>query len=260
MFRQSMKPWAMVVAWISVWCSAFVPAALRAQAGSVAEQYLFSQANAERAQRGLQPLHWDNALYQAAQRHCAEMARRESISHQYGGEPGLAERGNVAGAHFSHIAENVAEADTAVRIHDAWMKSPGHRENLLDPVVDSVGISVMQRNGQLYAVQDFGHTVTALTLDAQEEQVANLIASASSSIQVASSVEARRTCSMPTGFAGQRRPWFIMRYTSGTLDSLPEDLVTKLNSGQYSQAAVGACAARDKQPFSSYSIAILLYP
>ena len=150
-------------------------------------------------------------------------------------------------------------APTSVRIHTAWMNSPGHRENLLDPVVDSVGISVMRRNGQLYAVQDFGRTVTVLTLDAQEEQVANLVASASS-MQVNSSADARRTCSMDTGYAGQRQPWFVMRYTAGALDKLPDQLVTKLNSGKYRQAVVGACTTKDKQPFSSYSIAVLLYP
>ena len=258
-FKLCMKPRAAIAASVLAMALPFSAPRAFAQAGSVAEQYLFAQANAERAQRGLQPLHWDNALYQAAQRHCAEMARRESISHQYTGEPDLAERGNLAGAHFSHIAENVAEAGTAVRIHDAWMNSPGHRENLLDAVVDSVGISVMRRNGQLYAVQDFGRTVTVLTFDAQEEQVANLVASASL-VQVGSSAEARRTCSMETGYAGQRQPWFVIRYTAGTLDKLPDQLVVKLNSGKFKQAAVGACSTRDKQPFSSYSIAVLLYP
>jgi len=118
---------------------------------SVAEQYLFSAANAERLQRGLPPLHWDAALYRAAQGHAQEMAARASISHQYPGEAELADRGRRAGARFSEIAENVAEAPTAVRIHDAWMNSPGHRANLLDPQVDSVGISVLRRDGQLLA-------------------------------------------------------------------------------------------------------------
>ncbi len=136
-----------------LFCGALLPA--RAQAVSVAEQYLFQAANAERASRGLPTLRWDTGLYHAAQGHCWQMAQRESISHQYPGEPELASRGKNAGARFSMIAENVAEAQTAVRIHDAWMNSPGHRANLLDPHLDAVGISVRSRNGQLYAVQDF---------------------------------------------------------------------------------------------------------
>ncbi|MGC2496619.1 MAG: CAP domain-containing protein, partial [Acidobacteriaceae bacterium] len=77
---------------------------------TVAEQYLLSAANAERAQRGLQPLHWDRALYDAASYHAEQMAERESISHQYEGEPELMVRGQAAGARFSVISENVAEA------------------------------------------------------------------------------------------------------------------------------------------------------
>ena len=38
---------------------------------SVAEQYLFAAANAERAQRGLQPLRWDAALYRRGGQTCA---------------------------------------------------------------------------------------------------------------------------------------------------------------------------------------------
>ena len=148
----------------------------RALAQSVAEQYLFAWANAERAQRGVAPLRWEVALYYAAVGHAGQMATRGNISHQYQGEPDVAERARAAGAKFSVISENVAEASTAVRIHDAWMNSPGHRENLLDPRVDAVGISVVRRNGQLYAVQDFERSVEALTLEQQEAAVAKLVA------------------------------------------------------------------------------------
>jgi uncharacterized protein YkwD len=35
------------------------------------------------------------------------------------------------------------------------MKSPQHRANILDTDMDSAGIGVAERNGQLYAVEDF---------------------------------------------------------------------------------------------------------
>jgi uncharacterized protein YkwD len=53
------------------WCAA-VPRLMNGP--TVAEQYLLSAANAERAQRGLQPLHWDRALYDAASYHAQLMA------------------------------------------------------------------------------------------------------------------------------------------------------------------------------------------
>ena len=257
-----MKRLKLVVA--LVLCVFFIPLGDRvagAQArGSVAEQYLFTAANAERVQRGLPALRWDATLYQAALGHAKEMAARGSISHQYAGEPGLAERGNLAGARFSQIAENVAQAPTAVRIHDAWMNSPGHRENLLDPKVDSVGISVLSRNGQLYAVQDFGRTVAVLSLAEQESKVGSLLVLAAGVDLLPSSDDVRRTCSMETGYAGPRRPSFVMRYTAGDLSRLPDALKTELATGKFHEAAVGACSPKGSQPFTAFNIAVLLYP
>jgi hypothetical protein len=228
--------------------------------GTVAEQYLFSAANAERVQRGLQPLKWDETLYDAARRHAGEMAARESISHQYAGEADLANRGRLAGAHFSVIAENVAEAWSAPEIHDAWMESPGHRANLLDPRVDSVGISVLRRDGQLYAVEDFDRSVQALSLSQQEIEVAELLRGTAPLSLQTGVADARRTCAMETGFAGERRPWFVMRFTAGSLDRLPATLTTRLATGRYHAAEVGACEVRGSGPFTAYDIAVLLFP
>lgn len=226
---------------------------------SVAERYLFSAANAERAQRGLPPLRWDASLYRAAVGHAQVMAQRRTISHQFPGEAELADRGKQAGARFSRIAENVAEAPSAVRIHTAWMNSPGHRENLLDPEVDAVGISVVQRNGQLYAVQDFDRTVRSLSLDEQEAEVARMV-EASGRLNVSAGDDAaRRTCELESGYVG-RQPWFVMRFTAGELTQLPSTLLQRIATGKYRQASVGACPAHTQQAFTSYSIAVLLYP
>jgi hypothetical protein len=225
----------------------------------VAEQYLFASANAERTQRRLQPLHWDDALYRAADGHAREMAARASISHQYPGEAELAARGQQAGAHFSLILENVAQAPTAVRIQDAWMNSPGHRANLLDPKVNSIGIRVIDRGGELYAVEDFDNSLVSLSLGDQASAVEGVLQSTSSSLEILpASEDARHTCTMQTGYAGDRQPGFIMRYTAADLTKLPDELKQQVASGQYHQAAVGACAAAT-QNFSAYSIVVMLY-
>lgn len=228
---------------------------------SVAEQYLFQAANAERAQRGLPLLRWDEALYRAATSHAREMAARESISHQYPGEADVAGRAGGAGARFSVVEENVAEAPDAVTVHRAWMESHGHRENLLNPRMDRVGISVRSRQGELYAVEDFDRSVEAVSYDDQEIAIADLLrATPELSIQVGDEA-ARATCAMDEGYAGPRRPWFVMRFTTGELDALPAELRSRLGSGKYHQAVVAACAAkRSTRPFSSYNIAVLLFP
>jgi uncharacterized protein YkwD len=226
---------------------------------TVAEQYLFAAANEARANQGLSPLHLDPVLTEASAQHAREMASHATISHQFDGEPELATRGANAGAHFSLISENVGEAPSSVIIHDLWMQSPGHRANLLDPNVDSIGIAIITRDNQLYAVEDFASTVKTLTLNQQERAVAGVIAQ--SGLQVSETTDdARQTCTMSTGYAGSRQPWFIMRYTASSLNAIPSQLKSRLISGKYHQAVVGACPSTRKSSFTAYNIAVLLYP
>ncbi len=252
---------SMWLRWVVCGAMVLSTGASRAQAPrNVAERYLFNAANAERRAHGLPALRWDDTLYRAAWMHAREMAERESISHQYAGEPELAERAQTAGARFSVVAENVAEAPTAVMIHQGWMESEHHRDNLLDPRLDRIAISVLVRDGQLYAVEDFDRGVAALSFDDQEAAVASLLSAiVPLNIQVGGE-DARQTCEMDTGFAGPRRPWFVMRFTTGELDELPSQLRSRLALGKYRQALVGACPARDAGRFSGYNIAVLLYP
>jgi len=226
---------------------------------TVAEQYLLAAANEARANEGLPPLHLDSVLTEASAQHAREMANHNAISHQFDGEPELATRGANAGAHFSLISENVGEAPSSVIIHDLWMHSPGHRANLLDPNVDTIGIAIVTRDNQLYAVEDFASTVKILTLNQQERAVAGVIEQ--SGMRVAETTDdARQTCSMSTGYAGSRQPWFIMRYTASSLNAIPSQLKSRLTSGKYHQAVVGACSTTRKSSFTAYNIAVLLYP
>lgn len=230
---------------------------------NVAEQFLLAAANQDRIARGLQPLRLDPMLTEAALAHAREMAAHRDISHQFPGEPKLSERGANAGVHFSLISENVAEAPVAAMIHDLWMHSEGHRKNLLDPGVDAVGISVVVRDHEYYAVEDFADIVQPLSFNAQESAVANLLVKSGMQIangKVMSEKDARETCSMSTGYAGSRQPWYIMRYTAHSIAELPAQLQSRLSTGRYHQAVVGACSENTSTPFTAYNIAVLLYP
>src|SRR5215469_7656593 len=231
---------------------------------NVAEQYLLAAANQERAARGIPQLHNDPVLAQAARFHALQMAEHAGISHQFPGEPELSERGARAGAHFSLITENVAEAPDSSTFHELWMHSKGHRANLLDPAVNVVGIAVVSRGGQFYAVEDFASTVASMSFNQQESAVARLLAQSGLAVgpssKTATLQDARRTCSMETGYAGQHKPWFIMRYTASRLDQLPSQLESRISSGRYHQAVVAACSDNNTGSFSAYNIAVLLYP
>jgi hypothetical protein len=230
---------------------------------TIAEQYLLAAANQERAARGLPLLDRDPQLARAAAQHAQAMAAHASISHQFPGESELSSRGAAMGVAFSLISENVAEAPGAVQIHDMWMHSPGHRANLLDPEVDVVGIRVIARQGELYAVEDFAKLVPFNSLQQQESAIRSLIVKPGRITLTGSAGDisaARQTCAMASGYAGARKPWFVMRYTSSNLIQLPAELKTQLASGRYHQATVGACTGNSSSPFTGYSIAVLLYP
>jgi hypothetical protein len=226
---------------------------------SISEQYLLAAANQDRAANSLRPVRLDPLLSAAAFAHAREMAAHRTISHRFQGEADLAERAANAGVQFSLVTENVAEASNSALIHDLWMKSSGHRANLLDAQVDSIGIAVLAVGGQLYAVEDFARTVERLSFHDQESDVAILLESSGVAI-LPDPRDARLTCLKDNGYVGAAQPWFVMRYTAASLKELPSQLKVRLATGKYRSAAVGACTPSRSTPFSSYSIAVLLYP
>lgn len=235
-----------------------------AQEGSrpTAAEQLFALANQSRAEAGAGPLRWDGALAEAAMRHCEWMVREGEIAHRYGGEPDLTERSAAAGAHFSLIEENIAEGPYAASIHDGWMRSPGHRRNLLSPDVDRVGIAVIWARGAMYAVEDFAQGVQVLSQTQVEARVAELVHRSGVSVR-RDPEDARQACRMDHGLPAGRtggQPMFVMRWQGADLEHLPQDLVNRLRSGRYQSAEVGSCPARESAGgFTAYRLAVLLY-
>jgi uncharacterized protein YkwD len=150
-----------IVATITILTGAIsLPLTARAQGPAlqrteIIERDLFDYANHERSAQGLPALRWNTALADAARKHAAVMAQKQSISHQFPGEASLPGRAGQSGAHFVWLSENVAEGPSAQVIHAEWVKSPNHRANLLDRDMDSIGIAVAERGGQWFAVEDF---------------------------------------------------------------------------------------------------------
>jgi hypothetical protein len=224
---------------------------------SAADLTLLSAANRDRAAAGLALLQWDGALAAAAHQHALLMAQRNTLSHQFPSEPPIQDRARHAGARFSLIAENVAEGPSIPGLHTQWMNSAPHRANLLDRELNSIGISVVQSGNMYFAVEDFSAAVPSASLEEQEQQVAWQLA-ARGLRDVTTSADARRTCELERGFAGQR-PSTIMRYETADLRQLPDDIDRRLISGQIHSAAIGACDATPASTFARFRIAILLY-
>jgi hypothetical protein len=233
-----------------------------AQALPSAAEQLLALANEARKAQGAPPLQWDPALAAAALNHCRRMAVEGEIAHRYGGELSLTERGGQAGAHFSLIEENIAIGSYPALIHQSWMQSPGHRTNLLNPQVDHVGIAAVAAHGVIYAVADYSRAVPVLSQAQVEDAIAGLVRASGVSV-LSDPATARAACVLDHGLPSERsalQAQFVMRWQGADLTHLPPDLVSRLASGRYRQAAVGNCAPKSAEgSFTAYHVAVLLY-
>lgn len=221
------------------------------------ERQLFEALNRERAGQGLTPLLWDKALFKAARLHALLMLNLNQLEHQLPSEPTLEARFADAGARFAAIAENIAVGANPQSIHNGWMNSPGHRRNILNPQLTSVGIAAVRGPGGLFAVQDFSQAVPDLSVEQQEKKVATVLTA--SGIQVKGTAgAARKTCESDAGFADSGAK-SMARFETGDLNKLPEEIERKIRSRPYANAMVGACRGNGEKGFTRYRIAILFF-
>lgn len=230
----------------------------KAEGMSADERIIFNYANQERQIANVPPLRWNESLAAAARLHSARMARENDISHRFPGEPELSSRLLATHARFNQIAENVGEGPSLVEIHQAWMHSPGHRANLLNPELDSIGIGIAMRGGQAFATQDFSRSIEILTLDEQEHRFGVALKKAGLLLDP-NPHDARQVCSSGVLDIAAKRNTYRMLYVTGDLDTLPEKIAKEIKNGRYSTAAVGACKGGEETKTGMYRLSILLY-
>jgi hypothetical protein len=225
---------------------------------SADEKILFDAANQERTNAGLQPLKWDEALAAAALQHAHWMAREHLLSHQYNGEAALDQRTAQAGAKFSKVAENVALGSSAERIHSQWMRSPGHRENIMDPQLTAVGIAALAEKDGIFAVQDFSRSVESLSLEQQEAQMVGLLRDAGMQ-NAKATADGRKICAVDNAAPTSVGAGYVFHFQVSDLSKLPPELLQEIRSAHYRKAAVGACVPGDGDSFTTYRMAVVLY-
>lgn len=218
---------------------------------------VFALTNQDRQQQGLPPLAWNPALAAAADAHAQRMLREPSLSHQYSGEPDLMARAAHAGAHFRAIAENVALGPTPDSLEDQWMHSTAHRTNILDPKMNAIGVAVLRRGANLYAVEDFAQTNEALTLQQVEQRLRALLHEQGVDASApAGPAEAACASNGPTP-QGARS---LVRFQTPDISQLPSQVAQVIHSRDFRKAAVGACVPTASQAgFTTYRVAIVFY-
>jgi uncharacterized protein YkwD len=132
--------------------------------GAAVEQALIAAVNAERAKYHLRPLRPDPTLDQIADFYACRMIEGGFFSHE---DPFDGSTVDVRAANFGYafrkVGENLAAGhDTVEEVVAHWMRSPGHRANILDPAFMDIGVSVkVGGEYHIYWVEEFGRPLTA---------------------------------------------------------------------------------------------------
>ncbi|HYV39101.1 MAG TPA: CAP domain-containing protein [Gemmataceae bacterium] len=123
---------------------------------SDAEQKLLDLTNAERAKEKLPPLKFNPVLCEVARAHSANMAKQGKLEHELDGKTPF-ERIKATGYKYSMGGENVARHRAGLEeVMAGWMKSPGHRDNILSNEYTEIGMgAVTDAKGFVYYTQVF---------------------------------------------------------------------------------------------------------
>ncbi|KAK9760335.1 hypothetical protein K7432_015751 [Basidiobolus ranarum] len=120
---------------------------------------LLGLVNQERQKVGVPALSIDPRLMVAATRHTLYQAAVQRMTHD---EPNrsLGQRISETGYPWSNIGENVAAGfGDEVSVMNAWMNSPEHRSNILNPIFTQIGVAYDSRGS--YWTQEFGRPMAS---------------------------------------------------------------------------------------------------
>ena len=102
--------------------------------------------NQERSKAGLKPLTLRADISKVAEAKSQDMVNKGYFSHQsptYGSPFDMMKKFNI---NYRTAGENIAQGQrTPGEVMDAWMKSPGHRQNILSAQYDSIGVGEVNK-------------------------------------------------------------------------------------------------------------------
>jgi uncharacterized protein YkwD len=114
---------------------------------------VFDRVNEERGDRGLPPYGYDAALARAALGHARDMMEQDYFDHTSLDGRTFGDRAEDAGYSGFPSGENIALGQRSpAEVMQSWMDSQGHRENILSPRSNEIGVGVVDRDW----VQVFG--------------------------------------------------------------------------------------------------------
>jgi uncharacterized protein YkwD len=124
--------------------------------GAAPQDAVLAMTNGARAAEGLARLERDPRLDTLALEQARTLCEVKSLSHDASGQSLVERLGPVP---LRSAGENVAHATNLRRAHRALWRSPSHRENLLHPAFELIGIGVAQDDdGSVWLAEIFAST------------------------------------------------------------------------------------------------------
>ena len=126
---------------------------------SQTEKRLFDRINAIRAEHRLPRLTNDERLSESAREFSCRLARDDFFGHVSTSGQTFTDRVRAAGLDYRAAAENIAKnvgaKNPVERAVQGWMKSPGHRANILSKEFTVSGIGICARGTAFYFTHIF---------------------------------------------------------------------------------------------------------
>ena len=127
---------------------------VHADAGS--QRQILTAVNSIRAHYRLPKLQFHPSLQRAAAEQARLMAQSGKMAHKVGHRHGFRSRLRRVG-YRGLAAENIARGQQSLgHVLSSWMKSPGHRRNLLHPRMRYFGLAANKSGGRSYWAMVFG--------------------------------------------------------------------------------------------------------
>jgi uncharacterized protein YkwD len=127
---------------------------------------LLAAHNHEREIAHVAPLKLSRTLCQSAADHAGDMAKHHKLDHKGSDGSTVADRAKRKGYAFVRVGENIAKGQKSVeQVMDTWMKSPGHRANILADYTEMGAAQAEDDNGDLYWCVNFGIPIPRLNPD-----------------------------------------------------------------------------------------------
>lgn len=144
------------------------------QASSYSPDQIITAINKERVQNNVKPLIKNEKLTLAAENKAMDMKKRNYFSHIY--QPDNTKWSDfIKDVNYDYLiaGENLANGFYSVApMVSAWMDSPTHRENILNPKFEDTGVGVvfgeLDGNPTIFVVQTFGKQAEEKNKDQEE--------------------------------------------------------------------------------------------